>query len=561
MTDGSAEQGQPIPLTVEPDKPAAKVPQSQREGGKKRKVAVFIAFVGAGYSGMQHNPGCKTIEGELGKAMNKAGAISNENAGEFSKVHWNRAARTDKGVSAAGNVVSLKMMIGYPDIVERINAHLPEQIRVLGFMRVTNSFDARKHCDRRRYEYILPAFMFDPNFRAPGGTIPIGATGGPLILGASAGALAALNADDLSADAAETGGPNENGSGHAEAARAETSEAVRGAQQFGDVAGEAGSREQLKPGPGQQGSFTQSAGEGANRQSNGGGLQAATGGQEERPSVRRSIQDGPAAAAAAEAAGCRHCRFTEEQQARLGEVLREYEGTHSFHNYTVRVPASDPAAKRYILSFKCAGTMEMGGQQWVRMVVLGQSFMLHQIRKLVGMAVAVMRGIAPPDAISLALDPARTVTTPMAPELGLFLDECVFESYNDRWGTDREACVRLAAFQDQVDAFKRDRIYPHIASYDAKNGTNAAWLSCLTEDNFHFSDWGTGKVLQTAHETAEGKPANGRSGEAKRKASNGEHANGQGKHARLRDIKTSTDASLPSRREYIDKTMEAEWSD
>lgn len=36
--------------------------------------------------GMQHNPGCKTIEGELGSALNKAGAISNENAGEFSKV-------------------------------------------------------------------------------------------------------------------------------------------------------------------------------------------------------------------------------------------------------------------------------------------------------------------------------------------------------------------------------------------------------------------------------------------------------------------------------------------
>lgn len=118
MTDDSVQQGQSIPLFVEPDKPAAKVTQSQREGGKKRKVAVFIAFVGAGYSvcsviiamqvhstahvlfdlfsaeqmvgcmeqGMQHNPGCKTIEGELGKAMNKAGAISNENAGEFSKV-------------------------------------------------------------------------------------------------------------------------------------------------------------------------------------------------------------------------------------------------------------------------------------------------------------------------------------------------------------------------------------------------------------------------------------------------------------------------------------------
>ncbi len=44
------------------------------------------------------------------------------------QVHWNRAARTDKGVSAAGNVVSLKMMIGFPDIVERINAALPPQV-------------------------------------------------------------------------------------------------------------------------------------------------------------------------------------------------------------------------------------------------------------------------------------------------------------------------------------------------------------------------------------------------------------------------------------------------
>ena len=47
------------------------------------------------------------------------------------------------------------------------------------------------------------------------------------------------------------------------------------------------------------------------------------------------------------------------------------------------------------------------GQQWVRMVVLGQSFMLHQIRKLVGTAVAVMRGDAPPECIQLALQPER----------------------------------------------------------------------------------------------------------------------------------------------------------
>ena len=46
----------------------------------------------------------------------------------WQQVSWQRAARTDKGVSAAGNVVSLKLMIDFPDVVERINAELPDQV-------------------------------------------------------------------------------------------------------------------------------------------------------------------------------------------------------------------------------------------------------------------------------------------------------------------------------------------------------------------------------------------------------------------------------------------------
>jgi tRNA pseudouridine38-40 synthase len=76
-------------------------------------------------------------------------------------------------------------------------------------------------------------------------------------------------------------------------------------------------------------------------------------------------------------------------------ILAQYEGTHNFHNYTVRVKACAPQAKRFMLSFKCEGVTEIKGQRWVRMVVVGQSFMLHQIRKMIGMAVAVFRDMAP----------------------------------------------------------------------------------------------------------------------------------------------------------------------
>jgi hypothetical protein len=47
---------------------------------KKRKVAIFLAYDGRGYQGMQRNPGAKTIEEELFKAIHAAGGISDANA-------------------------------------------------------------------------------------------------------------------------------------------------------------------------------------------------------------------------------------------------------------------------------------------------------------------------------------------------------------------------------------------------------------------------------------------------------------------------------------------------
>lgn len=48
-------------------------------------------------------------------------------------------------------VVSAKLALEPAEtFVERVNAHLPAQIRVLGATRVTEGFAARQFCDRRR---------------------------------------------------------------------------------------------------------------------------------------------------------------------------------------------------------------------------------------------------------------------------------------------------------------------------------------------------------------------------------------------------------------------------
>ncbi|KAH7327636.1 pseudouridine synthase [Rhizoctonia solani] len=133
----------------------------------KKKVAVLIGFCGTGYNGMQiqRDAGTNTIENTLFDAMVKAGAVSKDNSDDPVKVNLQRAARTDAGVHAAGNVVSLKMITeppDTPDLVAKLNELLPPEIRVWTFVRATNAFNSRTACDSRVYEYMFPSSALLP---------------------------------------------------------------------------------------------------------------------------------------------------------------------------------------------------------------------------------------------------------------------------------------------------------------------------------------------------------------------------------------------------------------
>lgn len=55
------------------------------------------------------NPGMKTIEEELLTALLKASSITEDAFNTPQLIQFQRAARTDKGVSAARQVVSIKL--------------------------------------------------------------------------------------------------------------------------------------------------------------------------------------------------------------------------------------------------------------------------------------------------------------------------------------------------------------------------------------------------------------------------------------------------------------------
>lgn len=59
--------------------------------------------------------------------------------------------------------------------------------------------------------------------------------------------------------------------------------------------------------------------------------------------------------------------------------------------------------------------------EFIPLRVRGQSFMIHQIRKMVGLMIAIVRGHTPEDTIVRAYQQEK-LDIPRAPGLGLLLD-------------------------------------------------------------------------------------------------------------------------------------------
>ena len=95
--------------------------------------------------------------------------------------------------------------------------------------------------------------------------------------------------------------------------------------------------------------------------------------------------------------------------------------------------------------------------------IKGQSFMLHQIRKMIGMTIAVVRGHASLEVIHQSWDALR-IDIPRAPGLGLMLDEIHFERYNKRFANDgiHEGLTCSDAVNEEIESFKDDFIFPEM---------------------------------------------------------------------------------------------------
>ncbi|KAL2150540.1 hypothetical protein VTH82DRAFT_7103 [Thermothelomyces myriococcoides] len=502
----------------------------------KRKVAVMIGYAGTGYHGIQINHKDRTIEGDLFAAFVAAGAISKANADDPRKSSLVRCARTDKGVHAAGNVISLKLIVEDEDIVDKINSHLPDQIRVWGIQRTSNGFSCYQACDSRWYEYLMPSYSLLPPLPRSflGKRIaesakekgvydeyverlddvkdfwehveeneiqPILQKLEPDVKAEVLRKLYDMQDQDL-VDEGEQTKPDSD-------AAAATTTTAGDDTEMKDAQGQ----EQRQ---GQEDDVTKKE-ESPNQDSERGDAEAqaplessssetkdqsaAQGSKAELflTPVERALREIKSAYVAAK----RRYRVSPARIERLQQALNLYLGTRNFHNYTIMKSFKDASAKRHIKSFQVnPKPITIRDTEWLSLKVHGQSFMMHQIRKMVAMAVMVVRCGAPPSLITESYGPRR-ISIPKAPGLGLMLERPMFTEYNKKAVTLGKEPIDFSKWEDKIAAFKDEHIYRRMFELEEKE--NSFHLFFNQVDNFRtdYFLWVTAGGMEASHERSE----------------------------------------------------------
>ncbi|CAI4039212.1 hypothetical protein SMKI_07G1880 [Saccharomyces mikatae IFO 1815] len=314
---------------------------------------MLLGYRGSGYYGMQYNSPHKTIEGEILAKLFEVGAISEENSSAPKKNSFMAAARTDKGVHAMLNLLSLKISV-QKDTVAKLNAALPPEIRVWGIQPVNKKFNARSACDSRWYEYLVPEFALI----------------GPPRSSALYQNVGASYCED-------------------------------GSQEMWDAF-----LEQTR------GRFS---------------------GDELccfQDTAQKLCEDDPLMQDYVELLSgilSRYCLPRSKLQA-FEAAMQQYVGTHNFHNFTTGKLAEDPSAQRHIKEVVVA----RASPRWISVRIHGQSFMLHQIRRMVALAVLAARCQLPADLVRHYFTTGARKYIPRAPAQGLLLEGPVFDHYNNK---------------------------------------------------------------------------------------------------------------------------------
>ncbi|ORY51088.1 pseudouridine synthase [Rhizoclosmatium globosum] len=442
-------------------------------------IAILFGYNGSNFAGLERAKGDKSIESILLSAL---ATLTGKSAGTDSvtMINISRAATTEEGEHAARQVLSVEIVdenIKVPS-VDAMNAILPASIKVFKIVNPTGEgFSARRSCETRTYEYLIPSYAFlapqaeagydyvhetvskeDLDNMYPDADPEVDRSGEGSLFTTLKRLGRSRSRNGRSASRGRSAGRNSvildsNPTTPTTERPSFFSSLRRKSLQRTDQE----SIDQLIP---TTDSIVESVNQDASPQF-----------FDPIPLPSRNVDQ------------LRNYRMTEEQLDMIRTIVAIYRGTHNWHNY---VPGADPDDQRCfmrIINIESGSPEIHSGMEWIRIKIQSKALARFQFRRMMALLILVIRTNTPRSLIANSFGVGK-IEIPDAPASGLIFHQPGYALYNQNVAP--EFAINFDDEKSKVEGFRKTEVHERVFLEEREELHFEQWLKEIDRHSFLY---------------------------------------------------------------------------